>query len=156
MILVAVVIQTTLFGRLDWVTPDLVMLVAILLTLTRIRPEAVLALAFVSGLIVDLLGSSLVGLRAMVFAVVAYVGYRTRDRAEIGRPATIVWAGILSFVGIVLIVLIGTLFGEPIFIGSNSARVLFLVPVGNMVIAAVIAPSFVRLVDGDRGSFRYA
>ena len=103
--LVAIVVQTTLFGRITVVTPDLVMLVSILLALTRIRPEAVLGLAFASGLIVDLLGSSLLGLRAIVFSVVAYIAVRTRERAEVGRLATALWAGVLSLIGVALIIL---------------------------------------------------
>ena len=95
-LVVAVVVQTTLFAQLRFITPDLVMLVVIMLTLTRIRPELVLLSAFLSGLLVDLLGSSLLGLRAVVFTVVAYIGLRTRERAEIGRFATAIWAGLLS------------------------------------------------------------
>ena len=55
--MVAVVVQTTLFGKLRVVTPDLVMLIGILLALTRVRTEAILGVAFVSGLIMDLLGA---------------------------------------------------------------------------------------------------
>ena len=97
-ILTAIVIQTTLFGRVRVVTPDLVMLVSILFALTRLRTEAVLGLAFVSGLVIDLLGSSLLGLRAIVFTVVAYIAIRTRERAEIGRLATALWVGVLTIV----------------------------------------------------------
>ncbi|HLF61271.1 MAG TPA: rod shape-determining protein MreD, partial [Acidimicrobiia bacterium] len=95
LLMVAVVVQTTLFGRIPLVTPDLVSLVVIMLCLTRIRPELILAIAFTSGLIVDLLGSSVLGLRAVVFTTVAYLGLRTRDRAEIGRVAVALWAGAL-------------------------------------------------------------
>lgn len=155
-ILAAIVIQTTLFGRVRVVTPDLVMLVSILFALTRLRTEVVLGLAFVSGLVIDLLGSSLLGLRAIVFTVVAYLAIRTRERAEIGRLATALWVGVLTFVGVVLLVLIGTLFGEAILLGDGALGQLLLVPLTNMVIAALLAPTFVRLVDGDRTSFRYA
>ena len=83
-VVIAVVIQTTLFGRLRVVTPDLVMLIGIMLALTRIRTEAVLGVAFLSGLIMDLLGASLIGLRAVVYTTVAYIAIRTRERAEMG------------------------------------------------------------------------
>ena len=53
-VVIAVVIQTTLFGRLRVVTPDLVMLIGILLALTRVRTEAVLGFAFLSGLIMGI------------------------------------------------------------------------------------------------------
>lgn len=154
--LVAIVVQTTLFGRITIVTPDLVMLVSILLALTRIRPEAVLGLAFASGLIVDLLGSSLLGLRAIVFSVVAYIAVRTRERAEVGRLATALWAGVLSLIGVVLLVLIGTLFNQSTLFGERSVTLIFLVPLANMIVAAIFAPLVVRIVNGDRTSFRYA
>jgi len=154
--LVAIVIQTTLFGRITIVTPDLVMLVSILLALTRIRPEAVLGLAFLTGLIVDLLGSSLLGLRAIVFTVVAYIAVRTRERAEVGRLATALWAGVLTLIGVVLLVLIGTLFNQSTLFGERSVALIFLVPLANAITAAIFAPLVVRLVNGDRTSFRYA
>ena len=84
-VVIAVVVQTTLFGRLRVVTPDLVMLIGILLALTRVRTEAVLGVAFLSGLIMDLLGASLIGLRAVVYTTVAFIAIRTKERAELGR-----------------------------------------------------------------------
>lgn len=155
-ILVAVIIQTTLFGQLNVIVPDLVMLVAILLALTRIRPEAVLAIAFSAGLVVDLLGSSLTGLRAVVFTTVAYLALRTRERASIGRPATALWAGVLTLVGVGMLVIVGALFGQTNLLGPDvGSRVLF-VPLANLLLAAMLAPVFVRLVDGDTTAFRFS
>ena len=146
----AVVVQTTLFNQIRSVSPDLVMLMVILIALTRIRPELVLGIAFLSGLLVDMLGSSLLGLRAVVFTTVAYIALRTRDRAEIGRFAIAIWAGILSLAGVVLLVLVGTLFGQ-----TNLTQKILIVPIANLVIAALIAPLFVRLVDGDPTAVRF-
>jgi rod shape-determining protein MreD len=154
-LLVAIVVQTTLFGQIRTVVPDLVMLVVMMLALTRMRPELVLGVAFLSGLVVDLLGSSLVGLRAVVFTAVAYFALRTRSRAEIGRYATVIWAGLLTFVGLVLMVLIGTLFGQTTLIGPDIGSRLTLVPFANMVLAGLLSPLFVRLVDRDTGLFRF-
>jgi cell shape-determining protein MreD len=42
LLLVAIVIQTTLFSQTEVFVPDLVMLVVIMLSLTRLRREAVL------------------------------------------------------------------------------------------------------------------
>lgn len=156
LLIAAVVIQTTLFGQLRIGSPDLMMLFAILLALTRIRPELVLGLAFLSGLLVDLLGSSLLGLRAVVFTVVAYIALRTRERAEIGRFATALWAGILSLVGVLLLVLLGTLFGQTSLLGPDVARRILVVPAANLLLAALLAPLFVRVVDGDTTAFRYS
>jgi len=155
LLMVAVVVQTTLFGRIPLVTPDLVLLVVIMLCLTRIRPELILAIAFTSGLIVDLLGSSVLGLRAVVFTTVAYLGLRTRDRAEIGRVAVALWAGALTLVGIVLLIVIGTLFGQSSLLGEDTLSRVILVPLANLAIAAAVAPLVVRLVDRDKTAFRY-
>lgn len=155
-ILVAIIVQTTLFGQLNLITPDLVMLAAILLALTRIRAELVLAVAFAAGLVVDLLGSSLTGLRAVVFTVVAYLALRTKERAAIGRPAMALWAGLLTLVGVVLLVVIGTLFGQTSLLGPGFASEIFVVPLANLIVAGLLAPLFVRLVDGDTTAFRFS
>jgi rod shape-determining protein MreD len=154
-ILLSVVIQTTLFGRLRIVTPDLVMLIGILLALTRLRPEAVLGLAFLSGLIIDLLGASLIGLRAVVYTAVGYIAIRTRERAELGRVTIALWAGVLTLVGVVLLILVGTLFGQGSLLGVNAVNRMILVPLANLAVAALLAPTFVRLVDRDRTALRY-
>ncbi|MFQ5522013.1 MAG: rod shape-determining protein MreD [Acidimicrobiia bacterium] len=151
----AVLVQTTLFGQLRIVSPDLVLLVAILLTLTRIRPEAILGIAFGAGLVVDLLGSSVLGLRAVVFSTVAYAAIRTREQAEIGRLATALWAGVLSLAGVVMLLVLATLFGQSSLLGPDLARSLLVVPVANLVLAALFAPGFVRLVDHDTTAYRF-
>jgi len=154
-VLIAVIIQTTLFGRLRIVTPDLVMLIGILLALTRIRTEAVLAVAFISGLIMDLLGASLIGLRAVVYTTIAYIAIRTKERAELGRITIALWAGLLTLVGVVLLLLVGTLFGQAALVGESALSLMILVPLANSAVAALVAPTFVRLVDRDRTALRY-
>ncbi|MGH8912537.1 MAG: rod shape-determining protein MreD, partial [Acidimicrobiia bacterium] len=66
-LLVAVIIQTTLISRFRFVTPDLVLLLSILFALTSMRREGVLLMAFLGGLVIDLLSSTPLGLRAAVF-----------------------------------------------------------------------------------------
>lgn len=154
--LVAIVLQTTLFSQTTVFVPDLVMLVVILLALTKLRPEAVLGTAFLAGLAVDLLGSSLLGLRAMVFTVVAYVALRTRDRADLGRIVTALWAGLLTFAGVVLLLTVGTLFGQTVLLGDGVIDLLVLVPLANILLAWIFAPLMVRLIDRDSTAFRYA
>lgn len=155
LILVALVLQTTLFSQTSFFTPSLVLLIVIMLGLTKIRPETVLALAFVSGLAVDLLGSAVLGLRALVFTLVAYLALRTRERADIGRVVTGIWAGLLTLAGVVLVILVGTLFGQTVLLGEGVVEQLFLVPISNMILAWMFAPVFVRVVDRDPAAFRY-
>ncbi|MGD2044261.1 MAG: rod shape-determining protein MreD [Acidimicrobiia bacterium] len=156
LLLVAIVLQTTLFSQTNVFVPDLVLLVVIVLAMTRLRPEAVLGIAFVGGLAVDLLGSSLLGLRAMVFTIVAYVALRTRERADLGRIVTALWVGLLTFGGAVLLLTVGTLFGQTVLLGDRVVDLLVFVPLANIVLAWAFAPLIVRLVDRDTTAFRYA
>lgn len=155
-LLVAVVLQTTLFSQTDIFVPDLVMLVVILLSLTRLRPEAVLGIAFLGGLSIDLLGSSVLGLRAMVFTIVGYIALRTRERADLGRVVIGLWAGLLTLGGVLLLLIIGTLFGQTVLLGDGVAGLLLLVPAANMILTWIFAPMVVRFVDRDTTAFRYA
>jgi rod shape-determining protein MreD len=129
--------------------------VAILIALTRIKAELVLAIAFSAGLVVDLLGSSLLGLRAIVFMSAAYIALRTRERADIGRFATALWAGGMTLIGVVLLVLLGTLFGQSTILGEHVLSRLVTVPLANMLLAFMIAPVLVRTVDQDPAALRY-
>jgi rod shape-determining protein MreD len=131
------------------------MLIGILLALTRVRTEAVLGVAFLSGLIMDLLGASLIGLRAVVYTTVAFIAVRTKERAELGRVTIAIWAGVLTLVGVVLLILIGTLFGEVSLLGEDAVSRMILVPLANLAVAGLLAPTFVRLVDRDRTALRY-
>jgi hypothetical protein len=66
-----------------------------------------------------------------------------------------VWAGVLTLVGIALLLLVGTLFGQASLVGDDAVSVMILVPLANLAVAALLAPSFVRLVDRDRTALRY-
>jgi rod shape-determining protein MreD len=131
------------------------MLIGILLALTRVRTEAILAIAFLSGLIMDLLGASLIGLRAVVYTTIAFIAIRTKERAELGRVTIAIWSGLLSLLGVVLLLLLGTLFGQVALVGEGGVSVMILVPLANTAVAALAAPTFVRLVDRDRTALRY-
>ncbi|HEX6300344.1 MAG TPA: rod shape-determining protein MreD [Acidimicrobiia bacterium] len=155
-LLAAVVLQTTLFSQTEPFIPDVVMLVVILLCLTRIRPELLLGIGFLSGLAVDLLGSAVLGLQAIVFTIVAYLAIRTKDRADVGRIVTGLWAGMMTLAGVVLLIVVGTLFGQSVLLGEGVVDRLFLVPLTNFILALIVAPTFVRVVDRDSTAFRYA
>lgn len=156
LLLAAIVLQTTLFSQTELFVPDLVMLVVIFLSLTRLRPEAVLGIAFLGGLAVDLLGSSVLGLRAMVFTIVAYLALRTRERADLGRVVVGLWAGLLTLGGVLLMLIIGTLFGQTVLLGDGVVGLLLLVPAANTILAWIFAPMAVRYIDRDTTAFRYA
>ena len=147
----AVIVQTTLFAqvRIFEVAPDLVMLTVIAVG-RRLDAEPAVLLGFTSGLVMDLLGSSPLGLRALVFTLIAYATVRTRDRFDINVVATGVAVVLLSLLGVVLIVVIGTLFGEASFRDPNVFRKILLIPVYNLVLAIGIFPLLNLVLVGRR------
>lgn len=150
LLLVALILQTTLIARFRFVTPDLMMLLAVGFALTSIRREAVLVLAFSAGLAVDMLSSTVLGLRAAVFTIVAYVAIRTAHRVEFGPVAVAVWVGLLTLAAVALFLVVGTVFGQGGVIGTGIGRRLVLVPLANMALSFLVAPMLTRLLNGDR------
>jgi rod shape-determining protein MreD len=147
----AVLLQTTLFGqvRIFDVAPDLVMLTVIAVA-RRLDAEPAVLLGFTSGLAMDLLGSSPLGLRALVLTLIAYATVRMRDRFDVNVVATGLAVVLLSLLGIVLVVVIGTLFGEASFRDPNVLRKILLIPVYNLVLGIAVLPLVTRLVGGRR------
>lgn len=147
-LLIAVVIQTTLFSRFQFVTPDLVLLLTILFATTDMRREAVLVMAFLGGLVIDLLSSTVMGLRAAVFTVVGYIAIRTAHRVDLGPLAVAVWVGLLTLIGVVLFLLVGTLFGQGGLISTGLGRRVIFVPLTNLILSFLIAPFLNRFISG--------
>jgi len=148
---VAVLLQTTLFAqvRVLEVAPDLVMLTVIAVA-RRLDAEPAVLLGFTSGLAIDLLGSSPLGLRSLVLTLVAYATVRTRDRFDINVIATGVAVVLLSLLGVVLIAVIGTLFGEASFRDPYVFRKILLVPLYNLVLGLAVFPLVTLVVAGNR------
>jgi rod shape-determining protein MreD len=146
-LLVAVIVQTTLISRFRFVTPDLVLLISILFATTGMRREWVLLMAFTGGLVIDLLSSTVLGLRAAVFTVVAYVAIRTVNRVDLGPVAVALWVGALTLVGVVLFLLVGTLFGQGGLIGTGLGRRVVFVPVTNLLLSFGATPLLNRLIS---------
>ncbi len=146
-VLVAVLIQTTLFRRVQpyGVAPDLVLLVVIGAA-RWLDPEPAVLLGFTAGLLLDLLGSTPLGLRALVLTLVAFATLRFRDYfAE--NPVTLLAAiAALSLGGVLLLAVIGTLFGERTFSDADVWRTIVLVPAYNVVIGIVVLPFLTRLL----------
>ena len=147
----AVLLQTTLFAqvRLFDVAPDLVMLTVIAVA-RRLDAEPAVLLGFTSGLAMDLLGSSPLGLRALVLTLIAYATVRTRNRFDINVVATGIAVALLSLLGVALVVVIGTLFGEASFRDPNVFRKILLVPVYNLVLGVAVLPLVTLVVSGRR------
>ena len=118
--------------------------------MSRLEPEPAVLLGFTSGLALDLLGSSPLGLRALVLTLIAYATVRTRDRFDINVVFTGLAVVLLSLLGVLLIVVIGTLFGEASFRDPNVFRKILLVPVYNLVLSVGVFPLVTLVVGGRR------
>ncbi len=148
LLVAAVVVQTTLFSRFRFVTPDLVLLVAILLATTDMRRETVLVIGFLGGLVVDLLSATVLGLRAAVFTVVAYIAIRTVHRVDFGLVVVALWAAALTLIGVVLFLILGTLFGEGGAVVAGFGRRVVFVPLSNLLLSLLVGPILNRLIRG--------
>ena len=145
--MVGLVLQATLFRRFTWLVPDLVVLIVILATLS-LRAEVALVIGFLSGALVDVsLASSVLGLRALIYTVVAYLAVRTRQRADSGSLAVGIWAGLLTLVSVVLLVVVGVLFGQSAELGDAMLRRFLEVPITNAVCAALLVGPVTRLLQ---------
>lgn len=149
----SIVVQTTLFGRLQiaGIAPDAVMLTLVLASL-RLRTDRAILLAFAAGLVFDALSANSLGLRAFGYTAVVYVARRTHERADFSAFATAVWSGVMTFFGVVLILTVGTLFGQFDFGAGEAIRRMLLVPLFNLVLALAATPVIARLLErGPRG-----
>lgn len=153
-VLVALIVQTTLFGRLTiaGVTPDVV-LVAVLLFAVRSRSEPAIVFAFVSGLVFDALSVTALGLRAGVYAAVAFVAIRTIERMDSNPFSVAAWVGMLTLAGVVLFLVVGTIFGQVNMNAGEAIRRVILVPIYNLVLAAMLSPLSARLLAPSRRGF---
>lgn len=145
----AVVIQTTLFSRVQplGVAPGLALL-AVIGMARWLAPEPAVLFGFTTGLLLDLLGSTPLGLRALVLTLVAFGTLRFRASFE-ENPYTLAGAvAILSLAGVMLLAVIGTLFGENTFSDTDVWKKILLVPVYNVILGLGVLPLITVLVKG--------
>jgi rod shape-determining protein MreD len=151
LVLVAVVVQTTLFGpgRIQpfGATPMLVL--AVVIACARyLDSEPALLLGFTAGLLLDLLGGSALGLWAMVYVVVTYVALRLRHRAEGAVPMVALGVFLLALLAQALFLVAGTLFGEPLLTTSGLVKQLVLPAIYTVIVAGAVFPLVTRLLRG--------
>ena len=150
--LVGLVIQSTLFRRFDWFTPDLVVLVVCIAAFT-LASTAELLLGFLAGALVDVsIASSVLGLRSFTYTVVAYLAIRSRESAETGFLAVGVWVGVLTLISVVVLLVVGITFGQSNELGTQVNRRLLQVPLSNLVLAALVSVPMTRLLQRSRGT----
>lgn len=146
-ILIAIVVQTTVVSqvRVAMVAPDIVV-VAVVLASLRMRSEAALVAGFLSGLAIDTLSASVIGLRAFTYTVVVYLALVTRRRADLGPPSAVLWIGGLSGLSETLILVVGAIFGEARPAPGQALQEVLVVAVFSTVLAGLLLPVIARLL----------
>lgn len=147
----AVILQTTLFSRLD----DLgfyadVVMVVVIVSARWLDPEPALLLGFTGGIIYDLNGTTPIGLRAMVFTIVAYAAVRVATNSDGTHLSGALVVTILSFVGVLLFTMVGTLFGQGSLRGISLLQTFVLIPVFNGLLSLVVGPVVKRVMAEDK------
>ena len=152
--LLGVALQTTLFVRFRPfdATPALAVLLVLALARHLGRVES-LVLGFGTGLLLDLLSETALGLWALVATTVAFVTVRLRHRFEDDVTLLVPGVFLISFGALALYGLLGTIFGEQTLADAQVVRKMLLPAVYNTVLAMVVLPPVTKLV-GERGRSR--
>lgn len=146
LVVLAVLLQTTVFHsvRLFGTSPDMVVLVVIA-CVQWLKPEPGVLLGFTGGLLLDLFGTAPLGLHALAFTLAAYATVRVGDRFNYGIHFSVSAVGLITFIGLGTVALIGTLFGEGTLGSPEILKTLLLVPVYNMLLGLAVLPLTNRL-----------
>lgn len=135
---IAIVLQTTVFGagRIEpfGVAPALVTLVIIAVA-PYVEPEVTILLGFTAGILMDLIGSGTLGLWAMALTVVAFISSRVGHRYADSIVLSLLAAFVLTLIGQLVYVILGTLFGQETAGEPNVVAKILLPAVWNVVLA---------------------
>ena len=144
LVVLAVVLQTTLFGdgRVQpfGASPSLVALIVIA-TVRHLEPEPALLVAFTGGLLMDLLGASPLGLWAISITTVGYLTLRLQRQSDRGLLLVAVGVFGLVFVGNALFSIAGTLFGQRTLSDPDVLRLMVLPALYTTILAAAVFPA---------------
>lgn len=140
-ILVAIVLQTTIFGagRIEpfGVAPALVTLVLIAIA-PQVEAEYLLLIGFTAGILMDLIGSGTLGLWAMTLTMVAYAAGRLQGRFSEGTPFVLGTVFGLTVLSQFLFVLLGTLFGQETITAPGVVSKVVLPGIWNLILAVPV------------------
>lgn len=141
-----VVIQTAVVGRLQvaGVSPDLVIMV-VAYAAFRLRDNGVIMLGFAGGLLLDVSGTSVIGLLAFAMTLVAWGAALTREQGGRGVLVNALRIAFLTLAGIGVHVFISIAFGEWSLTVWETLRRMALIPMLNCVLAVAVFPLSSRL-----------
>lgn len=140
-LIVAVVLQTSLFARIRLFDVAPLLLVVFLIGYARhMQAEVAILLGFGAGLLQDLMAVSPLGLWALVGASVSYATVRFRGRLEedFGSMTPFVFAA--TFGGMLLFAVLGTIFGEKVLADGGIVKKLVLPAAYNALLAFLVLP----------------
>lgn len=145
-LVLAVVLQTSVMGRIQivGVSPDVVT-VALAYAAFRIRDNGVLMLGFVGGLLLDVSGTSVIGLWSFSLTLVAWGAFLTREQGGRGVSINALRVLLLTLAGTVAHTVISIAFGEWSLVLWEALRLVLLTPVINFLLAVVLFPMSSRL-----------
>ncbi len=143
----AVVLQTTLFVDLRpfGASPDLPLLVVIAVS-RHLEPDPAVLYGFSVGLLTDLLGSSLLGMWALVMTVAAFATLRVRHRLEEAPAFGPMFVLVLTVVAQALFLLLGTLFGLRLLSQDGLIRIVVLTAVYTTILSLAVVPGVSALL----------
>jgi rod shape-determining protein MreD len=155
LVILGVALQTTLFVRLRpfGASPALALLVTLAVS-RHMGQVSALVVGFATGLLLDLLSETALGLWALVLTCVAYATVRLRRRFEDDVTLLIPGVFLLSFSTLALYALVGTIFGEQTLSDAQVVRKMLLPAVYNTILSPLVLPPITRLLRARPGTGR--
>lgn len=151
LVILGVALQTTLFVRLRpfGASPALALLITLAVSRHLGRVPSLLV-GFSTGLLLDLLSETALGLWALVLTTVAFATVRLRRRFEDDVTLLVPGVFLISFAALAMYALLGTIFGEQTLADAQVVRKMLLPAVYNVILTPLVLPPITRLV-GVRG-----
>jgi len=149
-VVVALVLQTTLFAHLTWrgAVPDLVLLVVVAVALVR-GSQYAMVLGFLAGLLLDLAppADHVAGRWALALLLVGYVAGRVRRDVLPSVGTCLVTVAACSFLGSSVFALSGLLLQDTVASVPELLGVVLTAVLWNVVLAAFVLPPVTRVLD---------
>lgn len=150
-VVVALVLQTTVFPHLTWrgVGPDLVLLVVVAAGLVR-GPQFAMVLGFSAGLLLDLAppADHVAGRWALALMLVGYVAGRVRSSGALPTVGTcLVTVAACSFLGTSVFAISGMVLQDGAATVPELLQVVLAALVWDVVLAAFVLPPVTRVLD---------
>lgn len=147
-VLVAIVLQVSLFPHLAWqgVVPNLALLVVVAAALTVPAPQALL-IGFAAGVMLDLAppADHVAGRWALALTVVAFLAARMRQDVRPGALAVVGTVAASSFIGTSLYALTGMVLSDPVLGVTEVLQVVLIAVIWDVLLTPFVLPVLMKL-----------